>query len=103
MYALVAGIASTVYAALYYLIVFNVCFDGVSRESFKKSIVLNQALNNVKVLIMILAVLVLVETQNVGVQKFIILNDSESENYALFGAGTTEINIKLAAYGYCLW
>ena len=99
MYALVAGIASTVYAALYYLIVFNVCFDGVSRESFKKSIVLNQALNNVKVLIMILAVLVLVETQNVGVQKFIILNDSESENYALFGAGTTEINIKLAAYG----
>jgi len=98
MYAFIAIIALTVYAALYYVIVFNVCFEGISRETFKKSIVLNQALNNLKVLIVIFSILVLVETQNVGVQKFITLNDSESENYALFGAGTTEINIKLAAY-----
>lgn len=99
MYAFIAIIALTVYAALYYVIVFNVCFEGISRESFKKSIVLNQALNNLKVLTIIFSILVLVETQNVGVQKFITLNDGESENYALFGAGTTEINIKLVAYG----
>ncbi len=50
MYAMVAVIASTVYAALYYLIVFNICFDGISRESVKKSKILNQALSRIKVL-----------------------------------------------------
>lgn len=98
MYALVAVVAMTVYAALYYVLVFNIFFDGISRESVKKSLILNQALNNLKALILIFAMLVLVETQNIGVQKFITLNTDDIENYALFGAGTTEINIRLWAY-----
>lgn len=98
MYALVAVVALTIYAALYYVLVFNIFFDGISRESVKKSLILNQALNNLKALIVIFAMLVLVETQNIGVQKFITLNTDDVSNYALFGAGTTEINIRLAAY-----
>ena len=98
MYVLVAVIGATIYAALYYVLVFNICFDGISRETFKKSEVLNQALSNLKVIIVILAIFVLLQTQNVGVQKFITLEGDEFENYSLFGAGTTEINIKLVAY-----
>ena len=98
MYALIAVVASTIYAAIYYLIVFNIYFDGISRESVKKSNILNQALSRIKVLSIILALFVLLETQNVGVQKFIVLNDEESENYSLFGAGITEATIRLWGY-----
>ena len=51
IYALVAMIAAVVYATLYYLIVFNICFDGISRESVKKSGLLNNALSYLKVII----------------------------------------------------
>lgn len=98
IYALVAIIASTVYATIYYLIVFNIYFDGISRETVKKSPILKQIFTNLKALIIILAVLVLVETQNVGVQKFIVLNNDESVNYSLLGAGITETTIKLWGY-----
>ena len=98
MYAMVAVVASTVYAALYYLIVFNICFDGISRESVKKSEILNQALSRIKVLAVFFSIWVLLETLNIGVQKFIILNSDESENYSLFGAGITETTIRFWGY-----
>ena len=40
LYALVSVVISTIYAVIYYLIVFNMYFDGISRESFKKSPIL---------------------------------------------------------------
>lgn len=98
MYAMVAVVASTVYAALYYLMVFNICFDGISRESVKKSKILNQALSRIKVLAVFFSIWVLLETLNIGVQKFIILNSDESENYSLFGAGITETTIRFWGY-----
>ena len=73
-YAFIAVAALTVYAALYYVLAFNIFFDGISRESVQRSLILKQALNNVKAIIIILAALVLIETQNIGVQKFVILN-----------------------------
>ena len=36
MYAMYAIIASTIYAAIYYILVFNICFDGITRESVKR-------------------------------------------------------------------
>ena len=98
MYALIAVVALTVYSALYYLIVFNICFDGIDRETVKKSAILNQALGKLKLLIIFFAIFVLVQNQNIGVQKFINLNTDQSESYAIFGAGTTEIYIKFWAY-----
>lgn len=100
MYALIAIIGSTIYAAIYYLIVFNIYFDGISRDSVKKSKILSQVLANIKVLAIVFAIFVLLETQNIGVQKFLILNNDESENYSLFGAGITETTIRL--WGYVL-
>lgn len=100
IYALVLTIVSVIYAAIYYLIVFNIYFDGISRETVKKSPILEQAISKIKCLAVIFAILVLVETQNIGVQKFIILNSDESENYSIFGAGLTETTIRL--WGYVL-
>ncbi len=94
----ISSYINNIYAVIYYLIVFNIYFDGISRESFKKSPILEQALTNIKILTIILASLVLLETQNVGVQKFLILNNDESENYSLFGAGLTETTIRLWGY-----
>lgn len=93
---LFAGLA--IYSALYYLIIFNFCFNGINRETVKKSKLLNQALLALKAVVVAFAFLVLVETQNIGVQKFITLNSNESLNYALYGAGATEIYIRYIAY-----
>lgn len=98
IYAAVAVIASTIYAAMYYLIVFNVFFDGISRESVKKSDILKQAFSKLKILTILFAIWVLLGTVNIGVQKFIILNSDESENYSLFGAGLTETTIRFWGY-----
>ena len=98
IYALVAMIAAVVYATLYYLIVFNICFDGISRESVKKSGLLNNALGYLKVIIVLFAILMLIGTLDIGVQKFIVLNNDESENYSIFGAGITETTIGFWGY-----
>lgn len=98
MYALIAIIAATVYMAIYYLIVFNVYFDGISRESVKKSNIEKQALSNLKKIIVLFAILILLLTQNIGVQKFIVLSDEQTENYSIFGAGITETTIRLWGY-----
>ena len=98
MYALIAIIAATVYMAIYYLIVFNVYFDGLSRESVIKSNIEKQALSNLKKIIVLFAILILLLTQNIGVQKFIVLSDEQTENYSIFGAGITETTIRLWGY-----
>lgn len=100
LYALIAIIIATVYMAIYYLIVFNVYFDGISRESVKKSSIEKQAFSNLKKTIVIFAILILLLTQNIGVQKFIVLSDEQTENYSIFGAGITETTIRL--WGYVL-
>ena len=48
LYALIAIISAIVYATIYYLIVFNIYFDGISRESVKKSGILDQAFSYLK-------------------------------------------------------
>lgn len=98
IYVAVAIIAATIYAAIYYLLVFNIFFDGISRESVKKSGILDQAFANLKILIVIFAILLILETLNIGVQKFIVLNNDEAENYSIFGAGITEKTIGFWGY-----
>lgn len=99
LYILIAVIASVVYAALYYVIVFNIFFDGIERETFKKSPIMDQVFIRVKIIIIIIAALMLLETQNVGVQKFLNLSGtSDTEVYYLYGAGLSEKTIKLVGY-----
>ena len=98
MYAAVALVGATIYATIYCLLVFNIYFDGISRESVKKSGLVDQALANLKILIIIVAILVVLGTLNIGVQKFIVLNNDETINYSIFGAGLTETTIGFWGY-----
>ena len=41
-YILTTIIGLTVYAVLYYIIAFNIYFDGISRETLKKSVLIKQ-------------------------------------------------------------
>ena len=72
-YLLFIVVGLTIYGAFYYIVVFNFLLDGVSRETLKKSRLLNQLCNNIIVIAILIAITIFVETFNVGLQKFINL------------------------------
>lgn len=95
-YFLTIIVGLTVYTAFYYIITFNFCFDGVSRETLKKSALINELCKNVIIIAILIAGYIFVETHNVGIQRFLSLR--EISNYALYGAGISEVTIKLWGY-----
>ena len=98
-YLAVILVASLLYWAFYYIISINIYFDGIDREVAKKSKILDYGLGKIKMVVVLLALILLVNTANVGVQKFINLNSkSEQEIFSLFGAGEAEKTIKLFGY-----
>lgn len=96
MYAMLLIVGLTIYTVIYYIIVFNMCFDGIDRELLKKSRLLKQLFTNIKILAIILAVFVFIKTQDIGFDKF--LNLQEDTTYSIYGAGVTDITIKLWGY-----
>lgn len=96
-YLLVFIIALTIYTAIYYIICFNKYFDGVDRETLRNSHLIKQLLKNVIGIAVILAALVLLNTQNIGTQKFLTIETGDT-NYSLFGAGFTDVTVKLWGY-----
>ena len=96
MYAILLVIGLTIYSVIYYIAVFNICFDGIDREALKKSKLLKQLFTNIKILAILLAGFVLLKTQDIGFDKF--LNLQEDETYSIYGAGVTDVTIKLWGY-----
>ena len=96
IYAIALIIGLTIYTVIYYIVVFNMCFDGVDRETLKKSKLLKQLFINLKILAVLLAGFVFIKTQDIGFDKF--LNLQEDTSYAIYGAGVTDITIKLWGY-----
>ena len=92
---IVAGL--TIYAALYYIIAINHYFDGVNRETLRKSPLIKQALVNLRVLAVFLGVFIIIWTQNIGTQKFMTL-EQDSIAYSLYGAGVADTTIQLWGY-----
>lgn len=96
IYAIALIIGLTIYTVIYYIVVFNMCFDGVDRETLKKSKLLKQLFINLKILAVLFAGFVFIKTQDIGFDKF--LNLQEDTSYAIYGAGVTDITIKLWGY-----
>ena len=96
IYAILLVIGLTIYTVIYYIVVFNICFDGIDRETLKKSKLLKQLLANIKILAILLAGFVLLSTLNIGFDKF--LNLQEDTTYSIYGAGITDTTIKLWGY-----
>ena len=90
--ALVIGL--TIYTVIYYIIVFNYCFDGIDRQTLRKSKFIKQITRNIKIVVIIIACITLVKTQDILTQKFLKLEDG----YELYGAGITDVSIKLWGY-----
>lgn len=96
IYAILLIIGLTIYTVIYYIAVFNICFDGIDRETLKKSKLLKQLLTNIKILAILIAGFVLLRTLNIGFDKF--LNLQEDTTYSIYGAGVTDTTIKLWGY-----
>ena len=97
IYAMGIVVGLTIYAALYYIIAINHYFDGVNRETLRKSPLIKQALVNLRVLAVFLGVFIIIWTQNIGTQKFMTL-EQDSIAYTLYGAGVADTTIQLWGY-----
>jgi hypothetical protein len=98
IFMLVTFIIVTVYAAAYYIILINTQFSaGVSSETLKKSIIKHQILNNAKIIVILIATLTFINAENLSSQTFLTVGEGSS-SYALVGAGTTDISIKVWGY-----
>lgn len=91
---IIIGLA--IYSTIYYIIIFNKYFDGVNAQTLKKSKFFKQLMSSVMFLAIGLAVYILVSTQGMVNDKFLILNDDDSTG--IYGAGVTDVTIKLWGY-----
>ena len=96
-YFMIAMIALLLYTVVYYITTFNMFFDGVDRKTLKNSKLIKQVTTFVLVIAILLAILVIINTQEIGTEKFLILQDEET-TYSLYGAGFTDVTIKLWGY-----
>lgn len=96
-YFIILIAALLVYIAIYYITTFNLFFDGIDRKKLKDSKVIKHIISLVKILAIVIAILILVTTNNIETDKFLNL-DSEDNGYYLYGAGFTDAIIKLCGY-----
>lgn len=96
IYLLLLVVGITIYSTIYYIAAFNIYFEGIGRETLKKSKILKQLLNNIMIAAVLLAGFVYINTQNIGFEKFMSLQ--EDTTYSIYGAGVTDVTIKLWGY-----
>ena len=87
-------IGLTVYMAGYYIIVFNRYFDGVDSQMLKESLLVKKLTRNVLLIIIGVAIVTILGTQNLMFGKILTIDD----NIEINGAGMTESTIKLWGY-----
>lgn len=99
IYLLIIVIATIIYAVSYALIVLNMSFDGVSRESIAKCDLIGKIGSRVK-LIGILVGLIIIASMvfNIGNEKFMAIELKDGNQYSLYGAGKADITIKIVGY-----
>ena len=87
-------IGLTIYMTVYYIIVFNRHFDGVDRNMLKDSLFMKKLTRNVLLIIVGVAIITFLGTQNLMFGKILTIDD----NIEINGAGMTESTIKLWGY-----
>lgn len=97
-YFMAVMIGITIYATFYYIVIFNKYFDGVNAETLKKSNFFKQMIRNVKILSIGFAGIILIKAQGILTDKFLILHNDAST--AIYGAGITDVTIKLWGYRF---
>lgn len=98
IYMLITIILATLYGVIYYIITLNTQFkSGVTTESLKKSIVKNQLLNNVKIIVIFIAILTFINAEDLSSKPFLTVGENET-SYSISGAGISDISIKVWGY-----
>lgn len=96
-YFVVAVVVLLIYKVIYYIITFNMFFDGVDRKTLKNSKLIKQITTSIIILSVLLAGLIFIWSQDIGTSKFITLK-SDNTTYSLYGAGFVNVNIKVWGY-----
>ena len=96
-YAMIAIIFLTIYTIVYYIITFNMFFDGIDRKTLKNSKLIKQLANSIMILAVVFATFVFIQTFDIETNKFISLQNDES-TYSLYGAGFADVTIQLWGY-----
>ena len=94
MYFVVLMIGLSLYMALYYVIVFNMYFDGVDGKMLKQGLLVKKLTRNILLIVIGIALLTVLNTQNILFGKILTVNDE----IEIVGAGITETTIKLWGY-----
>ena len=97
LYFTVLFVGLSIYMALYYVIVFNRFFDGIDGKMLKQSLFMKKLTRNILLVIIGIAVMTILNTQNMVFGKLLTIN----EDIDIVGAGMTETTIKL--WGYILF
>lgn len=95
-YIIAIFIGLTIYLAAYYIIVFNVYFDGIDVQTLKKNTFLKHIMTNIMIIAIGIACLTFVKSQDVVFGNFLKI-DTETPTY-LSGAGATDVFIKVWGY-----
>ena len=95
LYFTILLIALSGYMVLYYVIVFNLEFDGIDRATLKQSNLMKKLIRNVRLIAIGIALFIALGTQNVLFQKYLQLENGAD----LVGGGFTESTIKVWGYG----
>ena len=96
-YFLTIIVGLSIYMALYYVIVFNRYFDGVDGKMLRNSLFMKKLTRNILYIIIGIAGLVILNTQNTMFGKILTIN----EDFDMVGAGRLETTLKI--WGYILF
>ena len=93
-YFVVIFICLSLYMALYYVIVFNRYFDGIDGKMLKESLFMKKLLRNIMLIVIGIALITILGTQNVMFGKILTVGDDIEIN----GAGMTEATVQVVGY-----
>lgn len=96
-YFIISIIVLLIYKVVYYIVTFNMFFDGVDKTTLKNSKLIKQITTSILILAILLAGLIILEAQDIGTSKFLTLKD-DNRTYSLYGAGFVDVNIKVWGY-----
>ncbi len=94
LYFTILFVGLSIYMALYYVIVFNRFFDGIDGKMLKQSLFMKKLTRNILFVIIGIAIITVLNTQNMVYGKLLTVND----DIDIVGAGLTENTVKLWGY-----
>jgi len=95
-YLLAIFIGLTVYTVAYYIISFNLYFDGINGQTLKNNTFIKHTIFNGFIIVFLVVAIILLNTQNIVLDNFLSLNDRAKTS--IVGAGNIESTIKLWGY-----